>query len=292
MVKWNQTYTRGDAAMLQMKTQMSKESQLDYYYSGSSLCKPGHSHGPALRDNYLIHYIHSGKGTFETEGTTYTLEEKCGFLISPGVRIFYKADDVEPWSYTWVAFKGDMVDQYLHEAGLSKENPVFRYDTGQLLEECLLDILKTKNESTAGMKVKRTGLIYILFSLLISSNQQEFRLKPSYGKNRMEEYIEQALEYMYKNYAFNIKIEEVAKYVSINRRYLSRIFMKHLNKAPHEMLTQIRIRKACELMLNPNLSIGDISRSVGYEDSLQFSKVFKKVHGTSPLKYRRDLEVL
>jgi YesN/AraC family two-component response regulator len=48
------------------------------------------------------------------------------------------------------------------------------------------------------------------------------------------------------------------------------------------------MRRAAELTLNLNLSIGDIARSVGYNDQLLFSKMFKKVMGDAPTHYRRQ----
>ena len=46
------------------------------------------------------------------------------------------------------------------------------------------------------------------------------------------------------------------------------------------------MNKAYELLKKLELSIGDISRSVGYIDPLTFSKTFKKIKGVSPKQYR------
>ena len=48
-------------------------------------------------------------------------------------------------------------------------------------------------------------------------------------------------------------------------------------------------RKAYELLKNPKLSVGDVSRSVGYMDPLTFSKTFKKYSGYSPKQYRENI---
>ncbi|HEX3027822.1 MAG TPA: helix-turn-helix domain-containing protein, partial [Clostridia bacterium] len=48
-----------------------------------------------------------------------------------------------------------------------------------------------------------------------------------------------------------------------------------------------RVNKACELMRNAALSLADISRSVGYEDPLLFSKTFRKLKGLPPREYRK-----
>lgn len=59
---------------------------------------------------------------------------------------------------------------------------------------------------------------------------------------------------------------------------------------PQQYVINFRINKACELMSNHTLTISDISRSVGYYDTLGFSKIFKKETGVSPRKYRENLK--
>jgi AraC-like DNA-binding protein len=58
-------------------------------------------------------------------------------------------------------------------------------------------------------------------------------------------------------------------------------------------IAQVLIDEAsakCEMMGNAELSIADISRSVGYNDPLLFSKMFKKVKGSSPKNYRTEIQ--
>ena len=59
--------------------------------------------------------------------------------------------------------------------------------------------------------------------------------------------------------------------------------------SPGQYLLHLRIRTATRLLENPGLSIGDISRSVGYADQFTFSKIYKKMTGYSPLQKRKML---
>ena len=82
------------------------------------------------------------------------------------------------------------------------------------------------------------------------------------------------------------KDAEMAKSVGLNKNYFSAFFKENIGMTPQQYIIKFRINKACELMENQGLTIGDISRSVGYEDTLGFSKIFKKEKGMSPKKYR------
>jgi YesN/AraC family two-component response regulator len=133
-------------------------------------------------------------------------------------------------------------------------------------------------------QLKLIGLTSLFLSQLVSSVRNVENYKAGDKTNK---YIDSAIDYMYKNYSRQIKISDIANDLSINRKYLSRIFKNHLNKSPQEILIALRIRKACELLMETHLSISDISRSVGYEDPVLFSKMFKKLQGSSPLQFKK-----
>ena len=79
---------------------------LSVYNVGYQNCDPGYQWGPGIRDHYLIHYIISGKGTYQVNGTTYDLTAGDAFLVYPNTEIIYCADAEEPWEYAWVGFTG------------------------------------------------------------------------------------------------------------------------------------------------------------------------------------------
>ena len=62
--------------------------------TGVQRCEPGYSWGPGVRDHYLIHYVISGSGVYETNGVRHELRAGDLFLSQPDMRIFYQASDV------------------------------------------------------------------------------------------------------------------------------------------------------------------------------------------------------
>ena len=88
-----------------------KFSDLSLSFCGYADCQPGYSFGPAVRPNYIIHYILNGKGTFQIGDSVYPLKKGEGFLIEPDVLTYYQADQNDPWTYLWVGFTGKNAEQ-------------------------------------------------------------------------------------------------------------------------------------------------------------------------------------
>ncbi|RCX13486.1 AraC-like DNA-binding protein [Anaerobacterium chartisolvens] len=260
-------------------------TDLNMYRCGIEDCKPGHSWGPALRDHFLIHYILEGKGSFQLGPNTYYLEKGQGFLMPPNVIAHYRADEEAPWSYGWVGFHGIKAEAYLRRAGLSAHSPIFTCAGYDFMKDCLMRMIATKNLAR-GREIRLLGLLYIFLSQLIEVSPQ--RRDIDKNENKREGYIKKAVEFIAMNYWGELSIHEMAHYVGLDRSYLYSIFKENLNMSPQEFLISYRIEKACELMENHDLSIGDISRSVGYNDPLLFSKTFKKIKGMSPRQYRNE----
>ncbi len=138
-----------------------------------------------------------------------------------------------------------------------------------------------------GGNLKLKALLY-----MILSDIQRINFDSDYESTRYkytDELVEEAMDYIHKNYSRDIKITDVAKYVGFNRSYFSKIFKENTNISPQSYLIQYRMKKAAELLTSTSLMIGDIARSTGYNDALCFSKVFKSVMGVSPSKYRENI---
>ena len=84
---------------------------LRLFQYGWEQCAPLHSFGPFVRNHFLFHYVISGKGYLDANGSDgvtrrYTLEPDQGFLICPGQVNTYCADERDPWKYAWLEFGG------------------------------------------------------------------------------------------------------------------------------------------------------------------------------------------
>lgn len=260
-------------------------SDIDVYECGTEECKANHSYGPGVKEFYKIHYIHKGKGSFEVDGKTYNLEKGQGFVIFPNTLVYYKADSEEPWEYSWVAFQGIKAESLLRQAALLNGVPVFNSPNEELINYCLKEMLNS-DRLIHGRSSYLKGYLYIIFAQHIENSRLFSNFKDI--SDPKEDYVRKAVEFIEKNYDKKITVDTVAKYLSINSKYLWKLFQRYLNISPVKYIVNIKIEKACQLMNNSSLSISDISRSVGYEDALQFSKMFKSIKGISPSFYRKN----
>ena len=84
----------------------------------------------------------------------------------------------------------------------------------------------------------------------------------------------------------DINIEQIAHELHLSSGHLRYLFKKYKGISPKAYLTEIRMNRAAELLKTTDYTVGEISKSVGYEDALCFSKAFKKIKKLSPYNYR------
>lgn len=100
--------------------------------------------------------------------------------------------------------------------------------------------------------------------------------------------IYKAIDYIKRNYMKKITLEDVASYVYLSPSYFSKVFKEEMKVNFNAYLNYIRIEMSKKLLLDDSIVLVDLSNLVGFEDQSYFSKVFKKVTGVSPGKYRES----
>lgn len=101
--------------------------------------------------------------------------------------------------------------------------------------------------------------------------------------------VKNALAYIEENYREKLKLSDVADQIYVSQWHLSKLLNKHTGQNFSEILNNVRIEKAKELLKDPSLRIGDIAEEVGFLDMAHFSRVFKKQAGISANEYRNTI---
>ncbi|MCZ8522291.1 MULTISPECIES: AraC family transcriptional regulator [Paenibacillus] len=262
--------------------------ELKLYYCGAEDCTPGHSWGPGLKDHYKIHFVRSGRGIFRSQGRTHTVSAGQGFLIRPQEVAYYEADVREPWSYAWAAFNGLQAEAFLNRAGLGDQAPVFgcTEEEAALLWACFEEMLAAGSRP-ASRDLRLMSSLYAMLGALVDRSQQPASADPAGGSTAVEGYVARAVAYIETNYSRSMTVEELAAELGLHRKYAAKLFKEALGVPPRQFLLQYRMEQAALLLSREGLSVAEVAHSVGYRDPLLFSRMFKKVKGLSPQRFRQ-----
>ena len=149
-----------------------------------------------------------------------------------------------------------------------------------VIENLLFELL----EYSPDMRILRyttTLLFYYLSMKSKSLLKLASRLPDKKAKRRA-----QILGYIRSNYR-TATLGALAEEMFLSPPYLSKIITEYFGKSFKELLLEERMARAKELLLDTDMPVGDIIRTVGYENESYFHKMFKKTFGKTPFSLRR-----
>lgn len=106
-----------------------------------------------------------------------------------------------------------------------------------------------------------------------------------------QEYIRQTLHYLEKHFAEPITIPQIAENVNINPIYLNKLFKLSTGKTLSEYLNYYRTEKSKEMLLHTDMTVNDISKSLGYNDVRSYIRFFKKFYHVTPNHFRKTEKI-
>ncbi|EIF6297128.1 AraC family transcriptional regulator [Clostridium perfringens] len=246
---------------------------------------PGLGYNYEVLKNAVIHYVTKGYGTFKFNGKVYNLKQGDIFILLKGMQVEYVASIDDPWEYYWIGFSGSNANEYLNRTSITNSCVANCEETSKIPQIILnmCEISKTYNPSSSDDILLLKELYSLLYALI-----EEFPKPFEYKDKELHTYIQDALNFINSNYMHSITVQEIADYVNLSRSYLYKMFIKNLGISPQRYLINLRMYKATLLLKGTKLPIGEVASSVGYSDSLLFSKTFSKHFSMSPLNYRNN----
>lgn len=231
----------------------------------------------AGKDSYLLLYTKDGEG-FVTQGArTVTVGRGQALLMDCRTPQSYgTSPSSDRWHHLWAHVEGRGVEATARRLGLPKLVPL---SVSSSRMEPHFDIIFERLEREGIENEELVGLAVhgLMTSLLIASVRGE---KPETHP------IVLAQNFIAAHYAEPIAVEDIARAATVSGSYLTRVFRKELGTSPHDYLVRYRITRAKQLLVETDLSVGEIARQVGFKTESNFSYRFSKLCGTSPRGYR------
>jgi AraC-like DNA-binding protein len=128
-----------------------------------------------------------------------------------------------------------------------------------------------------------------LFALFYRLEPLKHTNDPAYNTNTHADQIQkmkELLAFITKNYAKPLTLQEAADFCGYSVSYFMKFFKSFTGSTFIGYLNDYRLKIAGELLCNTNLTILEISESVGFENHSYFIRIFKREYGITPKKYR------
>lgn len=106
------------------------------------------------------------------------------------------------------------------------------------------------------------------------------------GSNSNKATSKEIIDYIHQNYDKDLYLDKLAEEFNITPKYLSKMLKKHLGIPFKTYLTQLRISRAEQFLVETNEKINDIGKMVGFLNNSSFIRAFKQKNGISPSEYR------
>lgn len=130
--------------------------------------------------------------------------------------------------------------------------------------------------------------------LMMQSLVTQFFLESSqaYTLNRdakSTHYVQQAMTYINQHFDEDIRVTDIANFISINPTYLENLFKQHTKITLTNYINKQRIAKAVSYLSGTKMPIVEIGFAVGFNNRQHFTRVFRQLMHTSPGEYRRTI---
>lgn len=250
---------------------------------------------------FEINYVFSGKCNmiFENESIQLQAGELC--IIAPHSRHDVTVDDdsvvvslmlrkntFETTFFNLLAHE-DLLASFFRGILYSKtENAnymLFSTDNSMEIRSSIKDIFMESHIQDLYSNTCIISRVHLFFSLILrkySNTIQFYENQKNIGEHAS---FTQILQYIQSHYSL-LTLDSLANVFHYNPSYLSRLIKKNTGQSLVEILTNLRISRASDLLLHTDLKIADISRAIGYDSVDHFSRQFKKMRGTAPTHYR------
>ena len=236
------------------------------------------------RQDHLMMCI-DGHGFAIIDGQRVTLQKGELLIIPRGVRHRYWADDADPWSIYWVHFLGEDADYYVKRVPRKGRpvpiEPESQQEAIRLFRYCLDALYEGYGLTTL---IYAAQSVQHILSLLLYRNHA---LPMEQGKGNRRSSVDSIIEFMQTNLGQPLRLEDFANHVGLSVSHFSELFRAQTGQSPMAYFIHLKVRHACRLLDLSQQPVKAVAIETGYRDPYYFSRVFKKVMGISPEKYRQ-----
>lgn len=237
---------------------------------------------PHGRNDYQMLYLKEGYGYFLIQGNIQK-------VVAPSV-VIYKPHEYQHYLYEknkktdifWIHFSGNMVEHYLDKYRINQPFMKLHHAFG-LYETCVNRMLvELQTEFSSDLCGALLHTLLIDLSRMYSQTQYQ----PVRSAGTIDT-LSKIHELMQSNFAEHHSIKYYAELCNVTEIHFIKIFRTKFHITPRQYIIQLRVNKAAQLLMETTLSVKTIAMSVGFDNPLYFSKLFKSMTAMTPSEFRQ-----
>lgn len=229
-----------------------------------------------------------GRGVF---GISLALSGEAEYSFSDGERITVREGDLillpetavytisvrSPYRHYTANFtvRGETSDEIPTENGI-----VLHKTHSSAFRDTFRELIAARSERGCGFEVRSVMLVYSMLARLIAELSDE-----SGGSHRLLP----VKQYIDKNYRRSISLAELAELADMSVTNFRRLFLSAYGVTPMRYRDSVRLSAAKEYLSSGLLSVTEVARLSGFEDTAYFVRFFKKNLGLTPGEYKQKL---
>ncbi|MBE7024637.1 MAG: helix-turn-helix domain-containing protein [Ruminococcaceae bacterium] len=242
----------------------------------------------------LIRII-SGKLLVKLNEREYTLEKGDIIFVNP--ETVHGASPIGECFYECIVMRLDMLltadesCRFFIEGILNHDILVLEYhsDLSSPFSMAVNYLFDSMASSHSGYKFSVLSALYNMLGAIIDKNLYTSSSLASHNaQNNDLARLKAALSYIRSNYDKQLTLSDISVHSAMSEKYFCSFFKKMTAKTPMQYLILYRVERAAGKLLKTNSSITEIALSCGFNDISYFIKTFKKIKGTTPLKFRNQ----
>ncbi len=248
--------------------------------------------------SFEITYLEEGEVTLQTPEEVINLQKGDAVFINSGVLHFYQAVNHRSSVVYAQLFDMHLLTGMYNSVFEEKYcNPVLHCGSLQAWKihpedaakvrmiEAILSGVESARDEPEGYEFDIRTYLSTFWRYLFRETEQARSRNVIRNAGDVER-IKKMMDYIQEHCAEKIRLEQIASSGGVSVRECTRCFRRCINCSPTDYLTQVRVRKAADLLSRTSLSILDISEACGFSSSSYFSRVFRDSYGSTPNAYR------
>lgn len=233
--------------------------------------------------SFLCFVVLSGEGELSYEGQTYQLGRgNCVFIDCR--KAYSHSTSNNLWSLQWCHFYAPFLSAIYEKYKERGGRPVFHPEDIAPFTDLLTELYNLASTSDYIRDMRINEKLGTLLTLLMEQSWHPESVTVS--RKKLE--LSSIKEYLDGHYTEKIILDDLADKFFINKFYLSKIFKETYGTTISNYLISKRITRAKQLLRFTDMTVDEIAASVGMKDANYFSRMFRKVEGSSPREYRKQ----